>query len=98
MAEQEELTDIELDVVECLIGMKELKYPLHYDPEKLKYNSKYRCSEFFAQRFPNGWQSFPGFDKVIELCRSNASKISPLQEMEMRCVDCEYGKVSVSER
>ena len=79
---EEELTEIELNVVEAILDMKELKYPLPYDPEKLKYNSVYKCSDFFAKKFPTGWQSIPGFDKIIELCKNNAT--TPKEEIELR--------------
>ena len=82
--QEEELTTIELDVIQEMIGMKELKYPLQYDPEKLKYNSKYKSFDYFANKFPRGWQGIPGFDKVIEMCRLRGSLITPLQEIEMK--------------
>ena len=82
--QEEELTTIELDVVQEMIGMKELKVPLTYDPEKLKYNSKYQSFDFFAQKFPPGWEVIPGFDKVIEMCRLRGSLITPLQEIELK--------------
>lgn len=88
----EELTTIELDVVNEITNMSHMK-PLQYDPEKLQYNQKYKCFEYFANKFPKGWEFIPGFNKVIEQCQMNASKITPLQEMELKRQD-----VYISER
>jgi hypothetical protein len=78
------LSVIELDVVNEIIGMKELKTPITYDKEKLEYNAKYRSFEYYAKKFPTGWEYIPGFDKIIEMCRSNASSLTPMQEIELR--------------
>jgi hypothetical protein len=52
------------------------------DWSKLLYNKYYNSFEFCAKKFPNGWQSIPGFDKVIENIASQYT--SPLQEIEDR--------------
>lgn len=88
----EELTTIELDVVNEITKMSKSK-PLIYDPEKLQYNQKYKSFEYFANKFPKGWEFIPGFDKVIEKCQMNANKITPLQEMELKRPD-----IYISER
>jgi hypothetical protein len=72
----------EQDIVNSLLGMTEVKAPLQYDPEKLIYNQKYKSFEYFAKKFPPGWQSIPGFDKVIDLCRQNATNMTPEEEMD----------------
>ena len=56
--------------------------PLVIDLEKLKYNSFYRSYEYAESKFPEGHQSIPGFEKVIELCQKNIK--SPLEEIEER--------------
>jgi hypothetical protein len=72
----------EQDIINSILAMREIKPPLQYDPEKLMYNEKYKSFEFFADKFPDGWQNIPGFEKIIEQCRQNA--VSPLEEMNAR--------------
>lgn len=81
---EEELTNIDLDVVSEILDMKSLKAVPRYDEDKLQYNNRYKCFEYFAKKFPKGWESIPGFDKVIEMCQKNGGKITPLQEMQMK--------------
>ena len=57
------------------------------DISKLKYNAFYRSYEFAESKFPSGYDSIPGFDKVIESCKCTKT---PLEEMNERCkVDCD---------
>jgi hypothetical protein len=72
----------EEEVVDNILNMKELRVPMLYDPEKLKYNAKYKEFDYFANKFPNGWQYIPGFDRVIDNIRETA--LTPLQEMNLR--------------
>jgi hypothetical protein len=53
--------------------------------DKVSYNDYYKSFDFFASKFPNGWQSIPGFDKVIEEMAINAP--SPLDEMKERRIE-----------
>jgi hypothetical protein len=55
---------------------------LNYDPYKLWYTDYYKSPEYIASKLPNGWQSIPAFDKVIEEMSKNA--ITPLEEMNKR--------------
>jgi hypothetical protein len=48
------------------------------DWEKVKYNTFYKSFEYTASKFPPGFESIPGFDKVIEM---NIPKCSPLEEL-----------------
>lgn len=52
------------------------------DLNKLKYNAFYKSYEFHANKFPNGYSSIPGFDKIIESIADNSK--SPLEEMTER--------------
>ena len=49
------------------------------DWEKVKYNSLYKDYSYYEKKFPDGYDSIPGFDKVIQQLADNAS--SPLQEI-----------------
>jgi hypothetical protein len=49
------------------------------DWEKVRYNTFYKSFEYTASKFPAGFQSIPGFDKVIEM---NIPKCSPLEELD----------------
>ena len=53
----------------------------HIDWDKVRYNSFYRSYEFAESKFPAGYDSIKGFDKIIEAC---IPKVSPLEEMEMK--------------
>ena len=52
------------------------------DLNKLKYNAFYKSFEHHANKFPNGYNSIPGFDKIIESIADNSK--SPLEEMTER--------------
>jgi hypothetical protein len=53
------------------------------DISKLKYNAFYRDYEFYESKFPQGYQSIAGFDKIIQLIADVAEKeqVSPLKEI-----------------
>ena len=52
-----------------------------FDWGKIKYNAFYRSYEYVENKFPPGYESIPGFDKVIEMCIPEAT---PLEEMTAR--------------
>ena len=52
------------------------------DWSKVKYNTFYKEPDFFINRFPEGFENIPGFDKIIDKMVDNA--LSPLEEMELR--------------
>ena len=54
------------------------------DINKIKYNAFYRSYEYAETKFPPGYESIPGFDKVIESVRQELEKITPLEEIEIR--------------
>jgi hypothetical protein len=69
---------LENDIIpESLNFTIEPKEPI--DWTKVWYNSYYNSFDFFSNKFPTGWQSIAGFDKVIEQMAENAT--SPLDEM-----------------
>jgi hypothetical protein len=77
------------DIIEQLnndIVPEELIYTVEpalcYDPTKLWFNEYYKSFEYAASKFPDGWQSIPGFDKVIQHIADN--NISPFDEIELR--------------
>jgi hypothetical protein len=49
------------------------------DWSKVSYNEHYKSFNYFATKLPNGWQSIPGFDKIIQEMADNA--LSPLDEI-----------------
>ena len=54
------------------------------DINKIKYNAFYRSYEYAETKFPPGYESIPGFDKVIESVRQELEKKTPLEEIEIR--------------
>jgi hypothetical protein len=49
------------------------------DLNKLKYNAFYKSFDYHASKFPDGYSSIKGFDKIIESIAENSK--SPLEEM-----------------
>jgi hypothetical protein len=69
---------LDKDIVpDCLNFQLEQTDNLNWD--KVTYNDHYKSFDFFASKFPNGWQSIPGFDKVINEMAINAP--DPLDEI-----------------
>jgi hypothetical protein len=58
-----------------------LEQPDNFDWEKIKYNTFYKSFDYVENKFPPGYESIPGFDKVIEMCIPN---VTPLEEMKAR--------------
>ena len=54
------------------------------DISKIKYNAFYRSYEFAESKFPPGYESIPGFDKVIQTVAEDLEQITPLEEMLTR--------------
>jgi hypothetical protein len=52
------------------------------DWEKVAYNTFYKTPEFFINKFPAGFESLPGWERIVDKMISNAK--SPLEEMEER--------------
>jgi hypothetical protein len=52
------------------------------DGNRLIYNSTYNTYEFFASKFPPGFEDIPGFSKVIENIAKNAK--TPFEEIQER--------------
>ena len=51
------------------------------DWDKVRYNSFYRSYEFAESKFPAGYDSILGFDKIIEQC---IPQHTPLEEIELK--------------
>ena len=52
------------------------------DMYKLAYNLRYKTTEYWESKFPDGYQNIPGFDKIIEKITEEA--ISPLEEISLK--------------
>ena len=52
------------------------------DMYKLAYNLRYKTTEYWESKFPDGYQNIPGFDKVIEKITEEA--LSPLEEISLK--------------
>ena len=48
------------------------------------YNQLYKSFEFYNDKFPEGYNNIPGFEKIIEQIVDNSQDNSPLKEMAMR--------------
>ena len=52
-----------------------------FDIYKVAYNLRYKTTEYWESKFPDGYQNIPGFDKIIEKIAEDA--ISPLEEITL---------------
>ena len=62
---------------------------------KMKYNAFYKSPTFFESKFEPGWESIPGFDKIIHAMADNAK--TPLEEMIERQQEASKDKVEEEE-
>ena len=49
------------------------------DWNKVKYNSLYKDFSYYEKKFPDGFDSIPAFDKIIQQIANNTK--SPLEEI-----------------
>lgn len=52
-----------------------------FDIYKVAYNLRYKSIEYWGNKFPDGHQNIPGFDKIIEKIAEEA--LSPLEEITL---------------
>ena len=52
-----------------------------FDIYKVAYNLRYKTTEYWESKFPNGYQNIPGFDKIIEKIKEEA--LTPLEEINL---------------
>lgn len=52
------------------------------DWDKLQYNYLYHSYQFYENKFPKGYESIAGFDKIIENIANISMNNSPLLELE----------------
>ena len=61
-------------------------FNLNQNPEidiyKLAYNLRYKTTEYWESKFPDGYQNIPGFDKIIE--KITEESLSPLEEISLK--------------
>jgi len=52
-----------------------------FDIYKVAYNLRYKTTEYWESKFPDGYQNIPGFDKIIEKIAEKS--FSPLEEINL---------------
>jgi len=52
------------------------------DINKIAYNLRYKTTEYWESKFPPGYESIPGFDKIIKKIAEES--ISPLEEITLK--------------
>lgn len=52
-----------------------------FDIYKVAYNLRYKTTEYWESKFPNGYQNIPGFEKIIEKIAEEA--LTPLEEINL---------------
>jgi hypothetical protein len=66
------------------------------DWSKVTYNDHYKSFDYFSNKFPNGWQSIPGFENIIKDIANNT--LSPLEEMNKLIARSEYLRLEKIEK
>lgn len=51
------------------------------DESCIMYNNLYKSFEFYDNKFPDGYDNIPGFEKIIEQIVDRSQDNSPLQEL-----------------
>ena len=51
------------------------------DESCIMYNNLYKSFEFYDNKFPDGYDNIPGFEKIIEQMVDRSQDNSPLQEL-----------------
>jgi len=54
------------------------------DYSQVQYNQIYKSFEFYDDKFPEGYENIPGFDKIIEKIVEKSKDNSPLEEYNKR--------------
>jgi hypothetical protein len=91
---ESEISEIESEIINEILSMKQIQPRLNFDPKKLRYNDYYRSHEFWASKFPKGYDKIPHMNLIIsDICNKNDK--SPLDEMKLRS---EQNEIFISER
>ena len=53
-----------------------------FDIYKVAYNLRYKTTEYWESKFPDGYQNIPGFDKIIE--KIPEESLTPLEEITLK--------------
>ena len=76
----------DIEMLNCGILPNSLNYTINQEPDidvyKLAYNLRYKTTEYWESKFPDGYQNIPGFDKIIE--KITEESISPLEEISLK--------------
>ena len=62
------------------------------DVYKIAYNLRYKTTEYWESKFPDGYQNIPGFEKIIEKISEEA--LTPLEEITLKQ---ELSKININE-
>ena len=58
-----------------------------FDIYKVAYNLRYKTTEYWESKFPDGYQNIPGFDKIIEDAISPLEEITLIQEESKKIIN-----------
>ena len=59
-----------------------IKRDTSIDWNKVKYNSLYKDYSHYEKKFPTGYESIPGFEKIFKAMAENA--LSPIEEYDTK--------------
>jgi hypothetical protein len=68
------------------------KADVEIDWNKVAYNTFYHTKHFYEDKFPEGYESIPAFDKILDLIVEKNKDNSPLKEILERQIEKEENK------
>ncbi len=79
----------ECQVIDEILSMKTLESKSIIDRRKLLYNSYYASFEYWAKKWPEGYDEIPPMNLIIKDIYEKNKNLTPLEE---------YEKIRISER
>ena len=71
----------------------EQKSMIQLDESCVMYNNLYKSFEFYDNKFPEGHENIPGFEKIIDAIVERAKDNSPLIEFKTRFNDTFFNTI-----
>ncbi len=79
----------EYNIIDEILSMKTLESKSIIDYRKLVYNNRYASLEYWASKWPEGYNEIPCMNLIIKDIYEKNKNLTPLEE---------YEKIKISER
>ena len=88
----------DIELLKCGILPDSLNFnqKQEFDIYKVAYNLRYKTTEYWESKFPDGYQNIPGFDKIIEKIAEES--LTPLEEITLKRYECIPGFETIIEK